>query len=814
MIRVNLLFETIIIIVLLNLALGFESTLHLVHRFGIPLVNRQTIKLVKLPKTNIASNRLQSIKLYSAISNTLQSARKQVFSRTNRVDGLNKWLNEFFEWKTLLSITGSNKYLISTNNQANVSCIEIVNEKTDRLLEQSKELLYSGIPEQALELYSKYVQCLLDRQLNCVLPTQPDFRFVIVAIRSHIMMHNIEEALVLLQAYSRKGYQFYAENKCQILSELALSSPQGLRAAIQFRKVMMERKEAMNINCCLSLLKGIRLHGLIPRFVDRTLLTDSIENVVSHDSDISFHLSDHSADEIALDILQHFFSQKQTHKSILKLLKEYFKLTFYITKANSNQVDIDFNEDTSKNVDAHIIKSLNVVFHNLERYNISTWDLDIANILFDGCLSMIHQNGNRANFIHIHTIFEAMRSQKLYCDTNTCNVLLKQYDVNGDGESAFNLLKDVMENSLQCQPNQESFKLILSSCLKTAKGRFYAQKLLDELSSRGKLEKHAWDSLLVLGVYEDDKFEKMNLLESCIWKILKLMILTGSSQPDSESMASLLRTFRKLDKHKHALELLYLLFRGESLRSEFSRFKESSVNVNATVSLQEFILKQTPLNNTAQMTILHDVVIYLPSPSKFIVSEVFESLKAAGDVDSSYQLLRSLSKIPISDTSSIKEKATSENDLSQRIIDVDMFSTAMETALKQKSLSLVFAIFALLEQTMQNQQPEKFVIPRRVYNTLIEAFGLQGDTSAAIGVFQELIQNYVPDVNSLHAVLRACLSSDLSDLRLAVVLLEELDQRPEINLDVYSKDILMLQFPDGLTLGRALMNMENLAHSW
>ena len=103
---------------------------------------------------------------------------------------------------------------------------------------------------------------------------------------------------------------------------------------------------------------------------------------------------------------------------------------------------------------------------------------------------------------------------------------------------------------------------------------------------------------------------------------------------------------------------------------------------------------------------------------------------------------------------------------------------------------------------------------RRVYASLVKVFGLlQNDVSSAVGVFKEMASTYVPDVENLQSILEVC-RRDSMDLRTICVLLEEMSQqsdcdtRPRINLDVFSKDLLMQMFPDALTLGRVLEQME------
>jgi hypothetical protein len=90
---------------------------------------------------------------------------------------------------------------------------------------------------------------------------------------------------------------------------------------------------------------------------------------------------------------------------------------------------------------------------------------------------------------------------------------------------------------------------------------------------------------------------------------------------------------------------------------------------------------------------------------------------------------------------------------------------------------------------------------------------MHGDVSSALGVFQEMrkLGNYVPDAITLDSLLEICFRNP-SDLRYICPVLEDMAEDPAIDLEIYSKDILMQGFSDGFKLGSALMSMERQLH--
>ncbi len=64
-----------------------------------------------------------------------------VFARTSRIHGLERWINELLTLKSL-------------NSEETIPGIAMI-------IELAKELLYSGVPEQVIELYAAYYDLIL-----------------------------------------------------------------------------------------------------------------------------------------------------------------------------------------------------------------------------------------------------------------------------------------------------------------------------------------------------------------------------------------------------------------------------------------------------------------------------------------------------------------------------------------------------------------------------------------------------------------------------------------------------------------------------
>jgi pentatricopeptide repeat protein len=136
----------------------------------------------------------------------------------------------------------------------------------------------------------------------------------------------------------------------------------------------------------------------------------------------------------------------------------------------------------------------------------------------------------------------------------------------------------------------------------------------------------------------------------------------------------------------------------------------------------------------------------------------------------------------------------------QYMPDSDTFALVVEACLVANRPSVALKLF--------NEMEKVGITPnRRIYSALIQAFGMMNDISSALGVFEEMRRHISPDINSLQRILDVCLK-DPVDIRQAAYVLENM-ALDGIDLDLYSKDILMMTFSDAATLSQALIMMES-----
>lgn len=136
-------------------------------------------------------------------------------------------------------------------------------------------------------------------------------------------------------------------------------------------------------------------------------------------------------------------------------------------------------------------------------------------------------------------------------------------------------------------------------------------------------------------------------------------------------------------------------------------------------------------------------------------------------------------------------------------VDHALVAPVIEVCVEAARLDLALALVHKMEVEL-DLSPD-----RRIYSLMIRAFGERGDVASALGVFEEMRRSgcFVPDVRTLDGVLDICFRNP-RDLRHICAVLEDMAEDASIDLEVYSKDILMQGFSDAFTLGRALMNME------
>lgn len=138
-------------------------------------------------------------------------------TRVSRVDSQEKWIKEIETIRDRLSNNTNNVINDDNNND----------QDSSKIIELSKELLYSGIPEQCIELYAAYYDMILNTKTNknsnssnsngtntsntdtISFPVIQNPNLILITTRAFIAMDDLKNALKLLQATSRYGNHYY-----------------------------------------------------------------------------------------------------------------------------------------------------------------------------------------------------------------------------------------------------------------------------------------------------------------------------------------------------------------------------------------------------------------------------------------------------------------------------------------------------------------------------------------------------------------------------------------------------------------------------
>lgn len=814
------------------------------------------------------------------------------FSRTNRVDGQKKWIKELHQLKKNLAEN-------STQKQAGATFL---------VVEIARELLYSGIPEQVLELYAAYYDLIFkpsstSDSSSVETPVIPDVKLIVVTARAFIAMGDVQGALALLQACARASVKFDTETQSALIADLAVSSPQGLEAALGLRSALLEKKENLSWIGAEGLLKGIRLHGLSKKSnpVGRLLVDLQKESeLLKEELGDTFRLSCGKAEQLAIDIVEPFLAgnstttkrSKATNRVFCELLRVLFRSSFQNVRTS---YDSNFQVDREQERQQRVISGLRSSLTAMNLYGIS-WDINIADVLMDECLKVGDVNG-------VKFVVQSMWDNQLQARTSTFNALLKRYADNGDGESAYKVVMEVMLRSPSTEPDSTTWSLLLSACMKTRRGRFFAKKVMESFmeslrdsSSEGDdlhslydpavISKDMWDLFLQLKVLSGEPY----------LFTLKKMILAGC-QPDQATMHGLYSAFEATGDGEEAIKLYDMqydaeverrLYRGTILaigqhdlaNSKFGeRLRESGSSPLAT--LDPFTTQIENVSESESVLLRQILRSALPPPASKSYISLLEMLKSCGQYQKAIVVLNDICERardpgPVEDRLFYRDESTegkygvdmgkvgtydafsyrsnlkradsvlkspnhvanaiefpTESDvaaipssyssdrkvipmsltasgrsllMSQFSPDCQIYALVIESCVDSARLDLALDLVAQLENW--GLKPD-----RRIYSALIRGFGSHGDVLSALGVFQEMRQHYFPDVMSLQSILDVCMS-DPADLRQMALLLEDMTESEFIDLDVYSKDILMQGFDDAATLSAALVNMEEHAQKY
>ena len=783
----------------------------------------------------------------SVNKNTKKSGRRRernmpTFKRTTRVDGLKVWVKE-------LGII--QEQMRKERNSPHPEHLKAL-KGVGVVVELAKELFYSGIPEQVLELYAAYYDILNDKPTEGSVDrddasTNPseivviDSKLVLITVRAFLALSDVNGALTLLGSCTRMGMTFDMESNSILIKELAEKSLEGLRAALgMYERVMASQRlgegeglatqandgERLSAVAYAGLLHGIYMHGTKKPTPESALLVHKgDEAATAAEPGMLWRMPLHEAEDTGDLLLREYLAdvERSGAKVNYKVLQEYLRLSHRLgalrakLKLNSN-FEIDALEDQQERAKEGMRQAILV----MEKYSVA-WTSQI-------CDALIGESLRYGDVASVEFTVAQMRANQLVSRTSTFNALLKQYSESFDGESAFYLLQD-MKATPQTQPNVESYRLALKACSRDRRSEYFCQEIVKELKDKNKMFKGAWDR------YCEQKVavSSTESLEAAL-----LDMVQSGTQPDDDTVIMLYDAYKRTGNIEGALRLYRNLARSEIQRRWFrdtlTAYKGSNVTVT-DVNFGGSKVKQLEQSDSAEQAEASGVYSYLPPPSLSTCNHLLEILRDEGLFEASGEVLSDMNErcwrgqknVPVTtqggrlgvSVTSLSIGLTSTGhgllrnqfapDRTSHVLGMEaclnLRSGENEEAALQARAQVALDIFAQMETA--GIGPD-----RRVYASLVKVFGLlQNDVSSALGVFHELTSAFVPDVENLQSILEVC-RRDPMDLRTICVLLEDMSSQEGvagtggINLDVFSKDVLMQMFPDALTLGRVLEQME------
>ena len=211
---------------------------------------------------------------------------------------------------------------------------------------------------------------------------------------------------------------------------------------------MKQRNESITAVGSAGLLKGLLLHGIHKSYdvYSKLLLTPSPEETKKDlDSGVSFRVSTDRAEHIATEVATDYWNKIQesgktrhNNKVIGGILRVYFRLAAMKAKTVN---DPNFNVDEVKSGESQVQEGLVKTLEVMNDYHIN-WDNHVADVIMDECMRVGDVSG-------VHFVSEMMWRHKLWARTSTFNALLRRYAESGDGESAYYLVKDVMQQVIR-----------------------------------------------------------------------------------------------------------------------------------------------------------------------------------------------------------------------------------------------------------------------------------------------------------------------------------------------------------------------------
>ena len=226
---------------------------------------------------------------------------------------------------------------------------------------------------------------------------------------------------------------------------------------------MVARKERISSNGYASLIRGIWQHGLQPASQSAKLMVDmsSLAGNSTDEAPVSALLmSPSEARELAVELVEEYvavcsdsLNSKISHKVTGELLRVIFRTAAMEAKGVA---DRNFGTDLPQTQHSQTQDGLFNALEIIEGFRIS-WDIQTADVLMDECLRV-------GDIAGVQFVSETMWNKRIWARTTTFNALLHRYADNGDGESAYKLVHEVMQKVMGRQYHDLRSSLIPIPC--------------------------------------------------------------------------------------------------------------------------------------------------------------------------------------------------------------------------------------------------------------------------------------------------------------------------------------------------------------
>ena len=331
------------------------------------------------------------------------------------------------------------------------------------------------------------------------------------------------------------------------------------------------------------------------------------------------------------------------------MIAELVRVLFRTAAAESSyikrQVDMNFQTVSGMDGQQRTIQGLSSVLTTMSEYQLQ-WDTQLAEILLDECLRV-----GGTDIAGISQVVRSMWEHGIHATTATFNALLRRYAESGDSESSYNLLTGVMMASAGTYPNEESWSLVLTSCLQSRKGLFYATEVYNTFFgpkstiSEMDVSKDMWDQFLQLKI-----LSKESPLE-----FLSKMV-QSRHQPDGVTMRKMYSSYSQIGDLEGMLSLYYMQRNGliehqtfssgdERLRQRMGLVWGSSQNIsysNLLASMSRLDENQLPQGTTKYDVLKKILQPSLPAPCPESTRILFELLKQKCEYRKAYDILEDL----------------------------------------------------------------------------------------------------------------------------------------------------------------------------